>query len=94
MTDNKRKYEEAGSGSEDEILVEPSIKKSRFKPSSEARVDPTYGQRSAIPGLDDENTMAGDDWLDYEDGMEALTYLRAVRLVLLPSPKSEIVLRC
>ena len=46
----------------------------------EARVDPTYGQRSAIPGLDDDTVMEGDeDTLDYDEDMEALKYLRAVR---------------
>ena len=39
-----------------------------------APVDPTYGQRSALPDLDDEN----------EDGTvnEALEYLRSVRYVV------------
>jgi hypothetical protein len=49
----------------------------------EARVDPTYGQRSAIPGLDDDTTMNGDDGddgeLNYEEDMDALAYLRSVR---------------
>lgn len=50
--------------------------KSRAKPSAEAKVDPTYGQRSAIPGLDNEALEYGDE------DMDALAYLRAVRLVL------------
>jgi hypothetical protein len=54
--------------------------KARSRPSVEARVDPTYGQRSAIPGLDDDTVMEGDeDTLDYDEDMEALKYLRAVR---------------
>jgi hypothetical protein len=54
--------------------------KARSRPSAEGRVDPTYGQRSAIPGLDDDTVMEGDeDALNYDDDMDALEYLRAVR---------------
>ncbi|KAG4423622.1 hypothetical protein IFR04_003304 [Cadophora malorum] len=53
--------------------------KSRAKPSAEAKVDPTYGQRSAIPGLDNEALEYGDEDLDYDEDMDALAYLRAVR---------------
>lgn len=54
--------------------------KSRSRPSVEARVDPTYGQRSALPGLDDESRIDGeDDELDYGEEMDAISYLRAVR---------------
>jgi hypothetical protein len=43
------------------------------------RLDPTYGQRSALPGLDNESITTGDD-LGYGDAdAEALNYLRAVR---------------
>lgn len=53
---------------------------SSSRTSFEARIDPTYGQRSAIPGLDDQTVMEGDkDTLDYDDEMDALRYLRAVR---------------
>jgi hypothetical protein len=53
--------------------------KSRAKPTVEARVDPTYGQRSALPGLDDDASIDGyDDDLNYDD-QDALSYLRAVR---------------
>lgn len=60
---------------------------------SYGRVDPTYGQRSAIPGLDDEEYGAGADGgedgdlvggdSDVEHGVdvEALRYLRSVRFV-------------
>lgn len=52
--------------------------RSRARPSVvEARVDPTYGQRSAIPGLDNESTTSWDD--DDETSLEALKYLRSVR---------------
>ena len=57
--------------------------KSRSRTSVEARVDPTYGQRSALPGLDPDTIVDEDnDGLNYDDdGMHALSYLRAVRLV-------------
>jgi hypothetical protein len=54
-------------------------KKSRHTQSVEARVDPTYGQRSAIPGLDDDTAFDDEDELDYSEDMNALEYLRAVR---------------
>jgi hypothetical protein len=64
--------------------------KSRSKPSAEARVDPTYGQRSAIPGLDDYTIIDGlEDGLSYGEDMDALAYLRAVRLVLLLSGQAS-----
>jgi hypothetical protein len=56
-------------------------KKSRPAQSKEPRVDPTYGQRSAIPGLDDETAFDDGDELDYSEDMNALAYLRSVRLV-------------
>ncbi len=43
--------------------------------AGESRVDPTYGQRGAFPGLDDGSDYSGDDAL----GQEALAYLRSVR---------------
>lgn len=75
MGGTKRKNEEEYSG-------EVYSNKSRSRPSVEARIDPTYGQRSAIPGLDDDTTMEGEeDDLNYDEEMDALAYLRAVRLV-------------
>lgn len=63
--------------------------KSRAKPTVEARVDPTYGQRSAIPGLDDDANIEGyDDEVNYDD-QDALSYLRAVRLVLVPHTQQK-----
>jgi hypothetical protein len=58
--------------------------KSRSRPSVvEARVDPIYGQRSALPGLDNDNEPTAvwdEDGLPYDDGgMDALSYLRSVR---------------
>lgn len=74
MSATKRKYDPDSPG-------QLYSNKSRSRPTAEARVDPTYGQRSAIPGLDDETGGDDDgDSLDYdEDGSNALSYLRAVR---------------
>ncbi|KAG0650136.1 hypothetical protein D0Z07_3400 [Hyphodiscus hymeniophilus] len=71
MAGNKRKY---GQDSSNEIYTN----KSRAKPTMEARVDPTYGQRSAIPGLDDADVDGDEEELNYDD-KDALSYLRAVR---------------
>lgn len=55
--------------------------KSRARqPMAEARVDPTYGQRSALPGLELDAIAPGSDDLDYnDDSLEAMNYLRSVR---------------
>jgi hypothetical protein len=75
MAGTKRKHDDE---SPDTVYTN----KSRSRPSIEARVDPTYGQRSAIPGLDDDTMMEGDDEdLNYDEEMDALSYLRSVRLV-------------
>ena len=44
--------------------------------SSQPRLDPTYGQRGAFPGLDDCNN---DDGLFYGPASDGLEYLRMVR---------------
>ena len=44
--------------------------------SSPSRIDPTYGQRSAFPGLDDSN---GDNNLFYGPASDGIEYLRMVR---------------
>jgi len=88
MSGIKRKYEDG----EGEQLYS---NKSRNRPS-EGRFDPTYGQKSAIPGLDDDNTMEADDeGLNYHDEVElsAMAYLRAVRLVLPTHRRARTVLR-
>jgi hypothetical protein len=75
MAGTKRKH---GDDSPDTVYTN----KLRSRPSGEARIDPTYGQRSAIPGLDDDTIMEGEsDDLNYDEEMDALTYLRSVRLV-------------
>ncbi|TVY60885.1 hypothetical protein LSUE1_G009262 [Lachnellula suecica] len=73
MTGIKRRH---GGDSPNEVYSN----KSRSRPSVEARVDPTYGQRSALPGLDDELRYDDEDGeLDYGEEMDAMSYLRAVR---------------
>lgn len=75
MAGKKRKH---GDDSLDAVFTN----KSRSRPSAEGRIDPTYGQRSAIPGLDDDTIMEGEDKnLNYDGEMDALAYLRSVRLV-------------
>jgi hypothetical protein len=50
------------------------------KGATQGRVDPTYGQRSAFPGLDEYSAGAiEDEDLEYGDDVEALRYLQAVR---------------
>lgn len=44
--------------------------------SSQSRIDPTYGQRGAFPGLDD---FPNDDGLFYGPASDGLEYLRMVR---------------
>ena len=44
--------------------------------SSQSRIDPTYGQRGAFPGLDDTNN---DDGLFYGPASDGIEYLRMVR---------------
>ena len=52
--------------------------KSRTRPSTEAHIDQTYGQRSALP---EDDVMASNfDDVEYiGDSSEALSYLRSVR---------------
>ncbi|OBT55623.1 hypothetical protein VE04_04825 [Pseudogymnoascus sp. 24MN13] len=50
------------------------------KGETQGRIDPTYGQRSAFPGLDEDGGFGTeDDDLDYGDDAGAISYLRAVR---------------
>ena len=44
--------------------------------SSQPRLDPTYGQRGAFPGLDD---PVGEDDLFYGPANDGMEYLRMVR---------------
>lgn len=78
--DNKRKHFDNQNG---ESFF--SIKRSRLNnpdgsddlpTSSQPRIDPTYGQRGAFPGLDDSHD---DDGLFYGPASDGLEYLRMVR---------------
>ena len=43
---------------------------------AQSKIDPTYGQRGAFPGLDD---LGGEDDLFYGPASDGLEYLRMVR---------------
>ncbi|KAL2198483.1 hypothetical protein P885DRAFT_32651 [Corynascus similis CBS 632.67] len=68
----------------DELSQSPA-KRLREQQSSkpkqaEGKPDPTYGQRTAFPGLDDDEcAQISDDDLEFEENSDALAYLRAVR---------------
>lgn len=62
---NKRSRPNQPSGTEDA----PS--------AAQARIDPTYGQRGAFPGLD--GPVASEDELFYGPANDGLEYLRMVR---------------
>lgn len=55
--------------------------KSRARSTGEsiARIDPTYGQRSALPGLDEDTREDDGDSLNYDEETDALSYLMSVR---------------
>ena len=80
MTDSKRKRPEFQDG--EDILYN---KRSRLNhpvgsddlpTSSQSRIDPTYGQRGAFPGLENTND---DDGLFYGPASDGLEYIRMVR---------------
>ena len=66
------------SASEDEESLEPISSANNPVPSHyvQAKIDPTYGQRSAFPGLDGD---PGDDNSFYGPASDGLEYLRMVR---------------
>ena len=82
MTDSKRKRPEFQDGEEDlynkrSRLSHPvSFSSDDLPTSSQSRIDPTYGQRGAFPGL--ENTD-DDDGLFYGPATDGLEYIRMVR---------------
>lgn len=50
------------------------------KGETQGRVDPTYGQRSAFPGLDVYSAGGVEDAdLEYGDDVDAMRYLQSVR---------------
>ena len=64
---NKRSRQSQDHGSDDD---------SPTAAQSQSRIDPTYGQRGAFPGLDD---SIGDDDLFYGPASDGVEYLRMVR---------------
>lgn len=87
MTNNKKRKFDHDSGAE-------LFNQKNWRPTEEPRVDPTYGQRSAIPGLDSVAYGEDEESLSYDDDMDALSYLRAVRLVHLLSIRNTSGKRC
>jgi hypothetical protein len=81
---SKRNHNALAAGDNDEPRY-PSNKRRREQQNSkskqaEGKPDPTYGQRAAFPGLDDdEPAQLTDDDLEFEQNTDALAYLRAVR---------------
>lgn len=55
--------------------------KSRARSTGESisRIDPTYGQRSALPGLDEDTRGDDGDSLNYDEEADAISYLMSVR---------------
>lgn len=83
MPTKKRKY---GDGDDDDDDNSSNVLYSNRKSIKvTVGVDPTYGQKSAIPGLDDDTRFEADeDGLTCDEDIDALRYLRAVRLVKTP----------
>ncbi|KAK3298562.1 uncharacterized protein B0H64DRAFT_385506 [Chaetomium fimeti] len=81
----KRNHNVITAGDDNESSYSSSNKRRREqknpKPKqAEGKPDPTYGQRAAFPGLDDdESAQISDDDLEFEENGDALAYLRAVR---------------
>ncbi|KAJ4298737.1 hypothetical protein N0V88_003769 [Collariella sp. IMI 366227] len=82
---SKRDYSAVATDEHDEPAIQSSNKRRREQQNSkskgaEGKPDPTYGQRCAFPGLDDdESVQITDDDLEFEESGDALAYLRAVR---------------
>lgn len=82
---SKRDYAAVAADEHDEPVIQSSNKRRREQQNSkskgaEGKPDPTYGQRCAFPGLDDdESAQITDDDLEFEESGDALAYLRAVR---------------
>ncbi|AEO65680.1 uncharacterized protein THITE_33902 [Thermothielavioides terrestris NRRL 8126] len=82
---SKRDYSDLTADDNDDLSLSSSNKRRREQQGSklrqaESKADPTYGQRVAFPGLDDdEPAQLTDDDLEFEEHDEALAYLRAVR---------------
>ncbi|EAQ89634.1 hypothetical protein CHGG_06253 [Chaetomium globosum CBS 148.51] len=87
----KRNHNAVTAGDDNELSYPSSNKRRREQQPSkpkqvEGKPDPTYGQRTAFPGLDDDGSAQfSDDDLEFEQNAEALAYLRAVRA---PTPST------
>lgn len=86
MPGGKRKH---GQESNEELYSN----KSRARPAVTARIDPTFGQRSAIPLDEDLDIEEEDGEPRYDVEMDALAYLKSVRSVILHPPAKSLVLR-
>ncbi|KAK4136954.1 hypothetical protein BT67DRAFT_417536 [Trichocladium antarcticum] len=83
----KRHYNALAGDENPEPVPFPSNKRRREQQNKkekdkhlEGKPDPTYGQRAAFPGLDDDEPgQIIDDDLEYEEDFGALAYLKAVR---------------
>jgi single-stranded DNA-binding protein len=81
----KRNHNAVTAGDDNDSSYSSSNKRRREQQNSkpkqvEGKPDPTYGQRTAFPGLDDDGSaQISDDDLEFEANAEALAYLRAVR---------------
>lgn len=81
----KRELDDLALG--ENLLVQddgPSKKKAKTKPRNSKRkpaqpvVDPTYGQRTVLPGIED-GGLPNDLDLEHEDVSDAMAYLMSVR---------------
>ncbi|KAK4224552.1 hypothetical protein QBC38DRAFT_511681 [Podospora fimiseda] len=77
-------YDEANI--EQPTQTEPSNKRRREQQQprskskqTEGKVDPTYGQKAAFPGIDDGDIQLSDEDLEFEECGDALAYLQSVR---------------
>ena len=82
MTDSKRKRSELQDGEEHlynkRSRLSHPLSSDDLPTSSQSRIDPTYGQRGAFPGLEDTDD---DNGLFYGPATDGLEYIRMVRLV-------------
>ncbi|KAK4659945.1 hypothetical protein QC762_114770 [Podospora pseudocomata] len=82
---SKRDHSALSASDYDDAPPSSSNKRRRGQPAAktkqvEVKTDPTYGQRTAFPGLDDDgNGQFSDEDLETEECGDALAYLKSVR---------------
>ncbi|KAI4257772.1 MAG: hypothetical protein L6R42_005465 [Xanthoria sp. 1 TBL-2021] len=76
MAQKRKTHPSAANGARSKRHRFNHVEEDEANPASKAQVDPTYGQRSAFPGLDGQ--PSGDD-LFYGPAEDGLEYLRMVR---------------